>query len=342
REPAGARPRPAPARRVRAEPRPGRQPRLRRPAAARRAARRRRGDALLALHAAALHGRGVPRAAPVPVLHRPHRPRRRRGDTIGPSQGVRVVRVVRRPRRPGSAGGGDVPPLEARPGRAGPALPSAARAAPDAAARARGRARRGGPGAPAAARRRRARRRLPCAAGRDSALMDVWPGHPFPLGPTWDGGGTNFTLFSEHAERVELCLFDQDDHETRLELNERTAFNWHGYVRGVGPGQRYGYRVYGPYDPNAGHRFNPNKLLLDPYAKALAGQLRWNDVVYGYRVGSPREDLAFDRRDSARHVPKCRVIETAFTWNGDRQPHTSWEETIILEMHVRGFTIKHP
>ena len=108
------------------------------------------------------------------------------------------------------------------------------------------------------------------------------------------------------------------------------------------PDQLYGYRVYGPYDPAAGHRFNPNKLLLDPYAKAIAGQVRWSDVVYGYRVGSPREDLAFDRRDSARHVPKCRVVETAFTWNDDRQPHTSWEETIILEMHVRGFTIKHP
>src|SRR5437870_3299856 len=172
----------------------------------------------------------------------------------------------------------------------------------------------------------------------------VWPGLTYPLGATWDGKGVNFALFSAHAERVELCLFDPSGQheEARVVLPEYTDEVWHCYLPEARPDQLYGYRVYGPYDPAAGHRFNPNKLLLDPYAKALAGQLRWNDVVYGYRVGSPREDLAFDRRDSARHMPKCRVVETAFTWNDDRQPHTSWEETIILEMHVRGFTMKHP
>jgi len=172
----------------------------------------------------------------------------------------------------------------------------------------------------------------------------VWPGLPYPLGATWDGKGVNFALFSAHAEKVELCLFDRtgQSEQSRITLPEYTDEVWHCYLPEVRPDQLYGYRVYGPYDPAAGHRFNPNKLLLDPYAKALAGQLRWNDVAYGYRVGSPREDLAFDRRDSARHVPKCRVGETAFTWNDDRRPHTSWEETIILEMHVRGFTIKHP
>jgi isoamylase len=172
----------------------------------------------------------------------------------------------------------------------------------------------------------------------------VWPGQPYPLGATWDGKGVNFALFSAHAEKVELCLFDRSGQyeQARIVLPEYTDEVWHCYLPEVRPDQLYGYRVYGPYDPSAGHRFNPNKLLLDPYAKALAGQLRWSDVVYGYRIGSPRDDLAFDRRDSARQVPKCRVVETAFSWNDDHHPHTSWEETIILEMNVRGFTIKHP
>jgi isoamylase len=172
----------------------------------------------------------------------------------------------------------------------------------------------------------------------------VWPGQPDPLGATWDGKGVNFALFSAHAERVELCLFDKSgQHEdARIVLPEYTDEVWHGYLPEVRPEQLYGYRVYGPYDPAAGHRFNPNKLLIDPYARALNGHLRWNDVVFGYRVGSPREDLAFDRRDSARFVPKCRVVESAFTWNHDRPPRTSWEETIIYEMHVRGFTMRHP
>jgi len=172
----------------------------------------------------------------------------------------------------------------------------------------------------------------------------VWPGLPYPLGATWDGKGVNFALFSAHAEKVELCLFDRGGQyeQARIVLPEYTDEVWHCYLPEARPDQLYGYRVHGPYDPAAGHRFNPNKLLIDPYAKALVGQVRWSDVVFGYRVGSPREDLAFDRRDSARHVPKCRVVETAFTWNDDHHPHTSWEETIILEMNVRGFTIKHP
>ncbi|HTV90446.1 MAG TPA: glycogen debranching protein GlgX [Stellaceae bacterium] len=174
--------------------------------------------------------------------------------------------------------------------------------------------------------------------------IKVWPGQPYPLGATWDGKGVNFALFSAHAEKVELCLFDRSgQHEdARIGLPEYTDEVWHCYLPEVRPEQLYGYRVYGPYDPAAGHRFNPNKLLLDPYARALSGHLRWNDIVFGYRVGSPRDDLAFDRRDSARYVPKCRVVESAFTWNHDHPPRTSWEETIIYEMHVRGFTMRHP
>src|SRR5215471_2891664 len=172
----------------------------------------------------------------------------------------------------------------------------------------------------------------------------VWPGRPYPLGATWDGKGVNFALFSAHAEKVELCLFDRSgQHEQeRIVLPEYTDEVWHCYLPEVRPDQLYGYRVYGPYDPAAGHRFNHNKLLIDPYAKALHGEVRWNDAVFGYRIGGPREDLGFDRRDSARHVPKCRVVETAFTWDGDHKPHTAWEETIILELHVRGLTRLHP
>src|SRR6266498_813934 len=162
--------------------------------------------------------------------------------------------------------------------------------------------------------------------------MRVWPGQPYPLGATWTALGVNFAIFSAHATRVELCLFDSADATkpaTCVALPEQTNMIWHGYLPDVRPGQLYGYRVHGPYDPAAGHRFNPNKLLLDPYARAIAGQLRWSDVLFGYRFGGPREDLAFDRRDSARYMPKCRVIDSAFTWDGDHHPHNSWEETII-------------
>ena len=167
----------------------------------------------------------------------------------------------------------------------------------------------------------------------------VWPGTPYPLGATWDGRGVNFALFSAHAEKVELCLFDRSGHQeqARIVLPEYTDEVWHGYLPEVRPDQLYGYRVHGPYDPPNGLRFNHNKLLLDPYAKALHGPLQWNDVVFGYRVGGPREDLGFDRRDSARYMPKCRVVETAFTWRDDHPPRTALEESIILEVHVRGF-----
>ncbi len=172
----------------------------------------------------------------------------------------------------------------------------------------------------------------------------VWPGRPYPLGATWDGEGVNFALFSAHAEKVELCLFDRSGNreEARIVLPEYTDEVWHAYLPDARPNLLYGYRVYGPYDPANGHRFNHYKLLIDPYAKSLQGRLRWSDLVFGYRVGSQRADLSFDRRDNARQIPKCRVIEPAFTWGEDRRPQTPWAETIILELHVRGITIKHP
>jgi isoamylase len=173
---------------------------------------------------------------------------------------------------------------------------------------------------------------------------NVWPGRPYPLGATWDGEGVNFALFSEHAEKVELCLFDETgQHEiTRVLLPEYTDDVWHGYLPDARPNLLYGYPVHGPYDPAAGHRFNPNKLLLDPYAKALHGPLRWSDAHFAYRVGSARGDLSFDRRDNARGMPKCRVVDTAFTWGDDRRPQRPWEETIIYEMHLKSFTKTHP
>ena len=177
-----------------------------------------------------------------------------------------------------------------------------------------------------------------------ASRFKVWPGRPEPLGANWDGKGVNFALFSAHAEKVELCFFDRSGahEEGRIELPEFTDEVWHAYLPDVRPGQLYGYRVYGPFDPANGHRFNPNKLLIDPYAKSLAGRMRWRDALFPYRVGSPREDLSLDRRDNARLVPKCRVVETAFTWGDHRRPRVPWEETIILELHVRGMTMRHP
>src|SRR5690242_12789087 len=172
----------------------------------------------------------------------------------------------------------------------------------------------------------------------------VWPGRPNPLGATWDGEGVNFAIFSAHAERIELCLFDRSglQEEARIVLPEYTDEVWHGYLPDARPNMLYGYRVYGPYDPANGHRFNPNKLLLDPYAKAIHGTIRWSDTHFGYRVGSARGDLSFDRRDNARFMPKCRVVETAFSWGDHHRPTVPWEETIIAEVHVRGFTQRHP
>jgi glycogen operon protein len=175
------------------------------------------------------------------------------------------------------------------------------------------------------------------------ASTKVWPGRPYPLGATWDGEGVNFALFSAHAEKVELCLFDRSGNreESRIVLPEYTDEVWHAYLPDARPNLLYGYRVSGPYDPSNGHRFNANKLLIDPYTRSLHGRLRWSDALFGYRVGSQRADLSFDRRDNARQIPKCRVVEAAFTWAEDRRPQIPWEETIILELHVRGTTFKH-
>jgi isoamylase len=172
----------------------------------------------------------------------------------------------------------------------------------------------------------------------------IWPGNPDPLGATWDGSGVNFALFSANAERVELCLFDDGGNREvdRIALPEYTDEVWHGYCPDVRPGQLYGYRVYGPYDPHRGHRFNHNKLLLDPYARSWSGPLRWTDAHCGYRVGAQREDLTFDRRDNARAMPKCRVVDLAATWGQDRPPARPWSDTIIYEAHLKGFTRLHP
>jgi glycogen operon protein len=164
----------------------------------------------------------------------------------------------------------------------------------------------------------------------------VWPGRPFPLGPTWDGGGTNFSLFSENAERVELCLFDEEDREERVRVGQQTAHVWHAYLPGVGPGQRYGYRVDGPWSPAAGQRFNPAKLLLDPYAKAIDGPIAYDRArTFAYAPGA--EDDA-DPGDSAPAIPRCVVVDQGFEWEGDVQLRRPWAETAIYELHVKGFT----
>ena len=175
--------------------------------------------------------------------------------------------------------------------------------------------------------------------------MRVWPGNPYPLGATWDGKGVNFALFSEHASRVELCLFDSVDADKevdRILMPEYTDQVWHAYLPEVLPGQLYGYRVHGAYEPQHGHRFNPNKILLDPYAKSIGRDVRWADELFGYRVGDPEEDLSFDERDSAPFAPLGVVIDTAFTWGDDRHPRTPWHKTLIYELHVKGFTQLHP
>ncbi|MEJ6656532.1 MAG: alpha-amylase family glycosyl hydrolase, partial [Pseudomonas sp.] len=169
-------------------------------------------------------------------------------------------------------------------------------------------------------------------------------GKPFPLGATWDGLGVNFALFSAHATRVELCLFDSQGKQEleRIELPEYTNEIWHGYLPDAHPGMVYGYRVHGPYEPDAGHRFNPNKLLIDPYARQLVGEITWSDRLFGYTLGSPDADLSFDDRDSAAHIPKAKVIDPAFTWGRHARRHTPWDETIIYETHVRGLSMTHP
>ncbi len=172
----------------------------------------------------------------------------------------------------------------------------------------------------------------------------VWPGRPYPLGASWDGEGVNFALFSESAQKVELCLFDQFGRREihRVLLREQTDQVWHCYLPEARPGLLYGYRVHGPYEPTKGFRFNRNKLLLDPYAKQIQNGLKWHDSHFGYRVGHRNEDLSFDRRDSAPGMLKAVVVDPAFTWGADRPPHTPWHRTIIYEVHVKGFTIRHP
>jgi glycogen operon protein len=169
--------------------------------------------------------------------------------------------------------------------------------------------------------------------------MEIWPGDAYPLGATWDGEGTNFSIFSEAAERVELCLFDGRGRETRLELPEMTAFCWHGYVPGVGVGQRYGFRVHGPWAPAEGHRCHPSKLLLDPYAKAIEGEVRWTEAVFGYQRG--QEDIP-NTDDSAPFVPRSVVIDPTFDWADDVGPRTPLHHSIVYELHVKGFTARHP
>jgi len=173
--------------------------------------------------------------------------------------------------------------------------------------------------------------------------MRVWPGAPSPLGATWDGVGVNFAVFSEHATRVELCLFDSPDDEVEsvtIPLPEHTDMVWHGYLPDVRPGQLYGYRVHGPFAPQTGYRFNPNKLVLDPYTKVVGRALRWDESLFGFRPG--QDDTTFDDRDSAPFAPLAAVIDTAFTWGNDRPLRTPWHETLIYELHVKGFTKLNP
>ncbi|HEX5580512.1 MAG TPA: glycogen debranching protein GlgX [Gemmatimonadaceae bacterium] len=175
--------------------------------------------------------------------------------------------------------------------------------------------------------------------------MRVWPGQPYPLGATWDGEGVNFAIFSENATGVELCLFDGPEDATesvRLPLRERNDQIWHCYLPDARPGQLYGYRVHGPYDPNEGHRFNPHMLLIDPYAKAISGTIKWSNALFAYKVGGPQEDLELSDSNSAGGMPKSVVVDSAFTWGDDRPPRTPWNRTVIYEAHVKGMTQLHP
>ncbi len=175
--------------------------------------------------------------------------------------------------------------------------------------------------------------------------MRVWPGSPYPLGATWNGATVNFALFSEHATQVELCLFDSvhDKEEShRIAIPNQTDQVWHVALPDVRPGQLYGYRVHGPYAPEEGHRFNPSKVVLDPYAKAVGRKVRWSDEMFGYRIGDPAEDLSMDTRDNAPFAPLGVVVDPAFTWGDDRPPGIPWHKTVIYEMHVKGFTCQNP
>ncbi|MBX5446532.1 glycogen debranching protein GlgX [Sphaerobacter sp.] len=177
-----------------------------------------------------------------------------------------------------------------------------------------------------------------------ATVRKVRPGKPFPLGATWDGEGVNFALYSEHATGVELCLFDEsgETEVERIPLCEVTAHIWHAYILGLGPGQRYGFRVSGPFAPEEGHRFNPNKLLLDPYARAISGSVSWEAPVFAYPLGHPDEDLAFDERDDAWGMPKSVVAHSYFDWGDDHPPRIPWHQSIIYEVHVKGFSARNP
>src|SRR5262249_42726742 len=175
--------------------------------------------------------------------------------------------------------------------------------------------------------------------------MPVSPGHPYPRGATWTGTGVNFAIFSAHASKVELCLFDSPDatkESARIALPEQTDQVWHGFLPDARPNQLYGYRVHGPYEPSEGHRFNPHKVVMDPYATSVARTIRWSDEMFGYEVGHADVDLSFDARDNAAFAPLAAVVDPAFTWGDDHAPRTAWHNTVIYEMHVRGFTKRHP
>jgi glycogen operon protein len=176
------------------------------------------------------------------------------------------------------------------------------------------------------------------------APLTIWPGRPDPLGATWDGHGTNFAVYSQHAVRVELCLFDDvyGKEADRIAMPEQTRNVWHVYINDIGPGQLYGFRVQGRYAPREGIRFNPNKLVIDPYARAIAGRIDWRAPIFGYRVGSRTEDLTRDVHNSSRGVPKSVVVDTQFDWGDDTRPNISWGQTVIYETHVKGISMQHP
>jgi isoamylase len=183
------------------------------------------------------------------------------------------------------------------------------------------------------------------AVSNEAPRIEIAEGLPFPRGAFWDGKGVNFALFSANATRVELCLFDETGKNEiqRIDLPEFTDEIWHGYIPKLSPGTVYGYRVHGPYEPEKGHRFNPNKLLLDPYARVHIGKLRWHDACFGYKIGAPEGDLSFDKRDSAPYMPKCLVVDPTFEWKQETRRHqVPWDHTIIYELHVRGYTKLHP
>ncbi|MFD2247176.1 glycogen debranching protein GlgX [Pontibacter ruber] len=175
--------------------------------------------------------------------------------------------------------------------------------------------------------------------------ITVYPGSPFPLGATWDGNGVNFALYSENATAVELCLFNSTTDEkeyAKVKLTERTHHVWHTYVPELKPGQLYGYRVHGPYEPHNGHRFNPNKLLIDPYAKAVSGTIEWHDALFSYDIGNPKEDISMSKTDSAPFIPKSVVVDPNFDWGNDKSPKIPYHKSVIYETHVKGFTKLHP